>query len=192
VDAPRLLFARAWLDEARTEPARDPTAGRTGLPSLLTPSVITRQVLERAADGFARAAEAPEVAAEARVRRAFVLHRLDRQAEALAALPPAIATDSTLEYWRLMIAGRIFETTGDLAGARRHYLEAAAAWPGAQTAAVALTSVFARDNQAAEAEHWSATARRLSDSTLDPWRGYWAGDRRWVPVWIDELRSVTP
>jgi tetratricopeptide (TPR) repeat protein len=187
-----LLFARAWLDEARTEPARDYTSGRIGLPSLMTPSALTRDTLERAAAGYARAVAHPELAGEARVRRAFVLHRLGRQAEALASLPEAIAGDAILEYWRLMIGGRIHEAAGQLGDARDHYSAAATAWPAAQSAAIALTSILARNNQPAEAERWAAAARQRVDPAGDPWWTYWAGDRRWLPVWLAELRSARP
>jgi len=189
--APRVVFARGWLEETRTEQGRSTTFG-PGMPTLLARSDTTRRALERAAALFAQAADEPGIGEEARVRRAFALHRLDRQAEALEALPSPVANDSVLEYWRLLIGGRILEANGRPTDAGRDYAAAAALWPNAQTPAVALTSLLARHGQPREAERWAAAGRHMTTATSDPWWFYWAADQRWMPRWLEELRSAQP
>ncbi len=184
-----------WIGEARTAPIQSGPDERDGLPSLAAVGSI-RRTLERVESRLALATTLPHAPAEARVRRAFVLHRLGRNSEAaleLAQVPPgSMDGDKFLRYWRGLIAGRVHEALGSSTEAERAYTDAHAVWPGAQTAPIALASLFERQGRPAEAERWIARVHELPADAIDPWWLYWTGDRRRVTAWLSEIRKARP
>lgn len=191
---PRWPLILGWAAEARTQP-KDWTDTQP-MPSLVGRTSLQRQDLEIAARRFEAAAAFPDAPIETHVRGAFVLHRLDRNREAAVELARAprehVAADRVLAYWRDLIAGRIHEALDQPAIAETDYAGAVEAFPQAQTAALALGSLLERRGRSAEAERVIARVRALPPTALDPWWLYWMGDKRWVEIWLDELREMRP
>jgi tetratricopeptide (TPR) repeat protein len=190
-----LLLLRGLLDEASTAP-RVSWMG-TSMDALLPDpnDHVARQQLERAVVSFERVAADPAVAAEARVRRAFALHRLGRHAQALDALrtASALAADPSVRYWNQLLQGRVLDALGRTEDARAAYEGAGAMQPGAQTPRVALASLLQRAGQLTEARRWASAARSPEGAaTFDPWWQYWLGELRWVPEWMAAMRKETP
>jgi hypothetical protein len=193
---PRVALTHGILAEAWTAPgARAPMSGSTRLPALAADARDgeTRAHLERALAALDSAAALPEVAEEATVRRAFVLHRLGRDEEALAALGLENApADSTVRYWRHLFLGRVLEALARPAEAAAAYRAAADDWRGAQTPAVALAALFQRQGRAADARRWARVAGTAPLEVIDPWWHYWSGDLRFLPEWMADLRRSDP
>lgn len=192
---PRLLLLRGLLDEAWTAPAvRAFSSGSATLPSaIVAPDEgAIRGRLELALASFERASHAPEVAAEAAVRRAFVLHRLGRHQEALVALDAVDTARAprAIEYWRRLFRGRVLEALRRIDDAAAAYLSALRIEATAQTPAVALASLFQRQGNAEQARRWAASARATEPTGLDPWWQYWFGDLRWLGIWMADLRRA--
>lgn len=174
---PYLALTRGLLDEAWTGPG------------VFTDARRSRDYLQRALVSYERASQFAAVAGEARVRRAFVLHRLGRQQEALAALSAADdqPADPTARYWRLLIRGRVLEALGQGPAALDAYREARAVSGGAQTPAVALAALSLRLGRVEDARRWAHAARVDSATTTDSWWNYWFDVRR-MAEWVAELR----
>jgi tetratricopeptide (TPR) repeat protein len=174
---PHLALTRGMLDEAWTGPG------------VFTDARRGRDHLQRALVSYERAAQFAVVADEARVRRAFVLHRLGRQQEALAVLSSGSdqAGDPTVRYWRLLVRGRVLEALDRGPEALDAYREARVLSGGAQTPAVALAALSLRLGHVEEARRWAHAARVESATTTDTWWQYWF-DMRWIAGWVSELR----
>jgi tetratricopeptide (TPR) repeat protein len=189
-----LLLLRGLLDEAATAP-RVSWMGASMDALLPDPNDhVAREQLEKAVVSFERATFDPTVAAEARVRGAFALHRLGRHTQALDALrtASALATDPSVRYWNQLLQGRVLDALGRTEDARTAYEAASALQPGAQTPRVALASLFQRAGQPTEARRWANAARSPgSAATFDPWWQYWLGELRWVPEWTAAMRKGT-
>jgi tetratricopeptide (TPR) repeat protein len=194
---PRVALGRGVLDDAWTAPGALAPASRTDdLPSL-TLDVEDREDrahLDRALAAYVEAGAFPAVSEEAAVRRAFALHRLGRNEEALAALEDrgGADTDPIVRYWRHLFRGRVHEALGRPAQAAAAYRAAGDSWRGAQTPAVALAALFQRQGQAADARRWARVAGTTPASVVDPWWQYWSGDLRFVSDWLSELRRSVP
>jgi tetratricopeptide (TPR) repeat protein len=191
---PRLALIAALIADARTAPVVSMLPNPSGVPSLSDPPADLRRALIRA-DAAYQAASGDEVAAEARIRRAFVLHRLGQHQAALDLIEsasPDAATDPDLAYWGALIRGRVLEHVGRADDAHEPYATAVALRPQAQTGLLALASWLARHGRAAEAETAAARARVLPATAVDPWWTYWNADVRFIPVWLEQLRQVRP
>ena len=144
---------------------------------------------------FARLDEAaalPTEAAEATVRKAFLLHRLNRTDEALALLDgiERRTTDPAVAYLGLLFRGRILQVAGRPDEAVPAYQLALDTWPGAQAPAVALATLSLQQNRRDDALRWAALARSTPADRLDPWWQYWLGDARFLTSWLAELRRA--
>jgi hypothetical protein len=175
---PRLTLQRAIAMEIRTRPI------------LVTGSPTRR--LESALTLYETAARFPANTPEARVRRAYIHLRLEHPGEALAELGrlPAGA-DADVTYWSDIIRGRAEDMRGNTDGALAAYRAAAAAQPGAQSSAAALSALLIRTGQADEAQRWAERALRAPGTTIDPWWRYWAADRRLITAWLSDLRRMS-
>jgi hypothetical protein len=196
VDA-RLVLARATARELLTLPILLAAASRQ--------DDVRRSWIAPDGDGEARrrlravlepldvAVEHADTRVEATVRRAFVLHRLGDHAGALAALDGVAAEgDAVIETWRALIRGRILAALDRPADAVAAYERAATLAPEAQTPAVALAALHLRRGTREQAVTWAARARSTPDGGRDPWPLYWTGDSRFLPGWLDELRTSRP
>lgn len=127
--------------------------------------------------------------AEARIRLAKVRLEAGNASTVLSPVP----NDRVLGYWALLVAGAIDETRKDPDSAATRYRSALAAWPGAQSAALALarlTAVEGHDPDAAASllrEQLGAAGERGADS--DPWWLYGMGQAWRAPEWLDELAA---
>jgi tetratricopeptide (TPR) repeat protein len=193
---PHLALARALVADARTALVLTVAPNPSGLPSLSDPPADIRRALEVADRAYQAASRLPEVAVEARIRRAFVVHRLGLHAQALTLLDETasadLSADPDLAYWVGLVRGRVLEHLGRDDEAREPYERATALRPQAQTALIVLASWFERHGQPAQAEGWAARARGLPPNAADPWWAYWLGDVRRMPGWLAELRSARP
>ena len=128
-----------------------------------------------------------DVAVEARVRKAWVLFRLDRAQEALALLEaPGDMRDTTIEYLRQLFLGRTLESLGRSDEARDAYRAASFLKPDAQSARVSLMRLAAMVGDRQEAES-QAEIVQTSEGT-DPWWSYWQGDFRMAAGALDRMR----
>ena len=64
------------------------------------------------------------------------------------------------------------------------------AWPHAQSAAVALTSLYLFWNNPSEAHRWTTEVTTAPAGTVDPWWYYADGDYRFVTTWLTSLREA--
>jgi len=182
---PRFLLAQAFaVDQTR---AFAETDGRNGAGQ----ASHVREVTAR----YDAAARFPETAAEARVRKAFFLHRIGRQAEALAELDAvdgaAADRDVMTGYLRRLFRGRVLEALNRYDEARAAYESARRAQPDAQSPAVALMRLHLRAGDRPAAEAMAAAIQAAPKSAFDPWWVYWLGDARQYGAIVARLREET-
>ena len=149
----------------------------------------TRRALEEVAELLQLAEAFDETRIEASVRRAFVLHRLGSHQDALALLAATSPIDPTVDCWKVLIQGRALAALGSPREAIAAFERAAALAPDAQTAAVALTNLFLKLGDRAEAMTWARRARTTTEAGSDPWPLYWTGSSRFLGQWLAELRA---
>jgi tetratricopeptide (TPR) repeat protein len=152
------------------------------------PAVDERHITEVLA-AYDRAITFAETAAEARVRKAWMLHRLDRHDEALVLLDaPGDEADVEVSYLRQLFRGRVLDAMGRAAEARDAYRRAYTLVPTAQSARVALIRHAAMVGDTAEAASLSEAVLTDRESG-DPWWGYWQADFRMVPGALARMRE---
>jgi tetratricopeptide (TPR) repeat protein len=156
------------------------------------PNGAARRNIDDTLEAFEAAAVHPEVAAEANVRRGFLLYRLGRTEEALSALGQAGAApaDPAVTYWRALFSGRAHDAAGDTDAAEQALRDAHAAWPSAQSPLVALAVLYQKAGRRSEALAVVRQLRELPAGAVDPWWTYWYGDARHVNEWLAELRRM--
>jgi VWFA-related protein len=146
-------------------------------------SRATRATVTDAASVMAKydaAAEAPEVAAEARVRSAWLAYRTGDVADALDRLDRADqeTADLVVQFLSRFVRGRALYARGDRTAARDAYRSALEAWPGAQSARVALMTLLVTSGDRLGAESLAEAVQTAADAAIDPWWVYWQGDYR--------------
>jgi len=144
--------------------------------------------------GYDAAMRFDDTAFEAHVREGWLLHRLGRNDAALAMLDAATnrpagapAPDQEIAYLRQLFRGHVLDALGRLDAAAGAFREALAAWPGAQSARIALMNAALRQGDLATARTL-AEAVQTAPAVRDPWWGYWQGDYRFYAEWITRLR----
>ena len=70
------------------------------------------------------------------------------------------------------------------------YRAALAAWPGAQSAQVALMTLAVGRGNREEAGALAETIQMAAVDQYDPWWTYWLGDYRAYPAVLDKLREL--
>jgi len=153
----------------------------------IPPADKTNQDAER---WFRRALDVDSTFAEARVRLARLLDVSGRHEQAIAEVQRALSTEprGTVAFYAHLFGGRAAQALGRLDEARRHYAEALALVPGAQSALLASSqaALLAGDVPAA-----LAPLRTLSggsdDLTADPWWHYHLGPGRDTAALLDAL-----
>jgi hypothetical protein len=201
------------LDRAGIRPARERMAATTGRQARLIDPWIElasamsddqRTILEPVAlTSYARpaiarfdeAAKDETIRAEAMVRKAWLLIRLDRPAdglEALAAVGDAAGVgDTAVRYWAHMVRGRALEKLGQTDAAAREYAEALTVVPGAQSGFAALTALeIGRGNYELAFRH-AAEGRSVRPGATDPWRQYGGADFRFLDARLARLRELS-
>jgi hypothetical protein len=179
----RLIPGAVWTETIVLAPGRTIYSSSTGV----TPTSFAQVALR-----FDAAEACESCRDEAIVRRANVLLRINRAAEALAALerPVGPEADGTLRYWRQVIRGRTFDALNRLDDAAQAYGEARTLFPRAQSPLLALAVLRFRQGRVEEAQQWQDTVRRLPPEASDPWWSYWHGDGRFFPVLLTQLREA--
>ena len=74
--------------------------------------------------------------------------------------------------------------------AAKAYRAALAAWPGAQSAQVALMAVLLNRGDRQEAARLAEAAETAPPNQFDPWWTYWLGDYRVYPEILAKLREM--
>jgi tetratricopeptide (TPR) repeat protein len=133
----------------------------------------------------------PSVGSEAAIHLANTYLRLGRQDLALEALDhtPQPSGDAALIYLAQYLRGRAAEANGNLQMAEDAYRAALAAVPRAQSAAIALASLLFLSDSRDEAIEIVGDLFSTSP-VVDPWKDYQAGDFRFWPQRVAELREA--
>ena len=144
------------------------------------------------ASRYEEAMKFPETATEARVRLARYLHGLGQADRALAVLegvttPPA---DLEMRYLANLIKGQVLRAAGRPDDAAAAFRAALTAWPGAQSAQVALMTLLVNQGNREESTALAEAVQTAPSDQYDPWWMYWLGDYRAYPAIMDKLREV--
>jgi len=168
-----ILFVRGYYAEAIASPhiqsvAQEQGADRRG----------ARSYLEEAEALYGRAVKANPQFVEARVRRGNALARLGRAEDAARELRVAVtdARGRELRYFAELFLGQAEQSIGEAAAARRHFREAAALFPDAQSPLLALALLERQLGNRAGAQ--DAMKRVLGlpagrEASADPWSHYY-------------------
>ena len=138
------------------------------------------------------AMKSPDTAIEARVRTARFLYGMGQFDRGLALLQEITtpAADLELRYLTHLVRGQLLRGAGrsdDAAAAFRAALEA---WPGAQSARVALMTLQVARGSRDEAAALADEVQVAPADQYDPWWTYWLGDYRIYPAILGKLREL--
>ena len=141
---------------------------------------------------YEQAMKFPETEPEARVRAARFLYGLGQFDRGLAMLdgiktPPA---DLELRYFASLVRGQLLRASGRPDDAAAAYRAALAAWPGAQSAQVALMTLSVIRGNREEAGALAEAIQMAPADQYDPWWTYWLGDYRAYPAVLEKLREL--
>jgi tetratricopeptide (TPR) repeat protein len=185
-DEPRVLLAQAILADQRW-----PLGTFDGLGASTT--AVVNDVTAR----YDAAIAHDGTAFEARVRKAWLLHRLRNDPAALTLLDAATAAtatsapapDAVLRYLQQLIRGHVLDALGRLDAAIDAYRAALVIQPGTQSARVALMNALVKKGDRDEARTLAEAIQTAPAGTPDPWWLYWQGDYRLYPGLIAQLRQ---
>jgi VWFA-related protein len=174
-DEPRFVLARAFLADQRRPLGPVPPAHAA--------DVLT---LYDAAIGL------PEARAEALIRKAWLLHRIGRDAEALHLLDAARdAPDGTLRYLGQFHRAQVLEALARPDAAIDAYEAALAIAPDAQSPKVALMALRLKQGDRRGAAALAAAIETAPAGAWDPAWAYWLGDYRSYDEIVRRLREQT-
>ena len=141
---------------------------------------------------YEQAMKFPETEPEARVRAARFLYGLGQFDRGLAMLDGIKASPADLElrYFASLIRGQLLRARARMDEAAAAYRAALAAWPGAQSAQVALMTLAVVRGNREEAGALAETIQMAAVDQYDPWWTYWLGDYRAYPAVLDQLREL--
>ncbi len=184
-DDPEFLLAGAIVADQRWP---------LGNENVMTAAEAARQVANVTAsyDAVIAHPEAPDAVAEARVRQAYLLHRLNRDAQALSQLDAVRDADAdpAVRFLRDLFRGHVLIALGRTAEALDAYRAAVAILPGAQSARVALMNALVASGDRPGALALSESIQATPASDADPWHLYWPGDYRRFPQELGRLRAL--
>ena len=187
---PRFLLSHAIAAEQRA-------AQVDGLARFIAPRNRPRQMedgthFREAARRYRVAARYEVNASEASVRLAWVLHRLGQFAEGLAALEnfEAQTADGEVIYLGRLFRGQLLTSLGRIEDAARAYEHALAAWPRAQSPAVALSVLHLLNERRDLSLQWAIVVRTQEAGTVDPWWRYPFGEGRFFEARLAEVRQA--
>jgi VWFA-related protein len=134
----------------------------------------------------------PETGAEARIRAARFLSGLGQFDRALAMLDgmAAVPSDLELRYFAHLVRGQVLRSLGRFDAAAASFGAALTAWPGAQSAQVALMTLQTHRGNREEAAALAEAVQTAPPDQYDPWWMYWLGDYRVYPAINARLREL--
>lgn len=134
----------------------------------------------------------PETATEARVRAARFLLASGQLDRALAVLNGITAPppDPEMRYFAALVRGQVLRAKGRLDEATEAFQAALAAWPGAQSARVALMTLLVNRGHREQATALAEAVQTAAVDQYDPWWVYWIGDYRAYPATLEKLRGL--
>ncbi len=159
-DEPQFLLARAIAADQRSA-----SAGPS--PAAVTQPTLSRAIADRIAQRYDEAIRFPEVAIEARIRKAWLLYRTGRLEEALALFDSSgaqVNRDPALRFLDHLLRGHVLVALDRSDAAIAAYRAALVIGPSAQSARVALMNVLLARGDRQEAE---ALAERDPGRTAD-------------------------
>jgi tetratricopeptide (TPR) repeat protein len=141
---------------------------------------------------YEQAMKYPETAIEARVRAARFLYGIGQVDRGLALLKeiPAPASDLEVRYFTHLVRGQLLRGGGKPDEAAAAFKAALDAWPGAQSARVALMTLQVSRGNRAEAAALAEEIQTAPTDQYDPWWTYWLGDYRVYPAILGKLREM--
>jgi tetratricopeptide (TPR) repeat protein len=185
-DEPRFLLARAIAADQRS--AAGGALRWTSANPAMTANVEAAKAL------YELVLTRPEVSTEARIRLAFLLHRLGKQDEALTRLDEAGARpieDGMLRYLHQLFRGKVLAQLNRLDESLAAYRAAQAIIPSAQSARVSIMNTLYRQGDRAGAEALAEQIQTEPLGPMDPWWIYWQGQYRVHGQVMARLREVT-
>lgn len=201
------LEQECWLESSRPIPGASvssvsnpgvttqgppPSPDVPSMPSALPPATMTpKGCLLEGAKRFVTAARAPETAAEANMRLAWLQFQLGQLQGALVAINRADpGGDKELAYWTELFRGRILNGLNRDVDAERAYRAALASHPDAQSANIGLALTLFRLRKVDDARALASDIRRAPTNIADPWWTYLGADARFVSQWIADIRKL--
>ena len=141
---------------------------------------------------YTAAEQSPAVAEEARVRAAWLEYRTGQiaRARALVGQNQPASKDLRVRYLSSLIAGHILRAQQQFDAAAAAYRDAITAYPGAQSAKVALMTLLVGHGNRDEAESLATAVQKASLDTFDPWWTFWLGDYASFPSLMANLRGM--
>jgi hypothetical protein len=184
-DDPHFLLASAIVADQRWP---------LGTEIVMTATQADRQVADVLAKYEAVIAhvEAPSVVAEARVRQAWLLHRVHQDSRALAQLDAVRDADAdpSIRFLRQLFRGHVRGAMGQPADAVTAFRAALTILPGAESARVALMNSLVMVGDQTGALALADVIQTIRPPDVDPWHLYWQGDYRRFPDAILRLREL--
>jgi tetratricopeptide (TPR) repeat protein len=159
----------------------------------IPPSERRHMRVEQALALFEEAAKIPALRTEALVRGAVLLHKVERDTQAIAwfdRVPPQ--QDTPFGYVHQLTYGRVLDTTARADDAVAAYRAALGFEPSSQLPAIGLAAALMRAGHADEAVTAAAQARRLANEkiSVNYDQPYQRADARFVPEWLAEIRRM--
>jgi VWFA-related protein len=141
---------------------------------------------------YEQAIKFPETAVEARVRAARFLYGMGEFDRGVALLKEIStpAADLELRYLANLVRGQLLRGSGRHEEAAAAFRAALQAWPGAQSARVALMTLQVVRGNRDEAAALSEEVQVAAPDQYDPWWTYWLGDYRIYPAILGKLREM--
>jgi hypothetical protein len=102
----------------------------------------------------------------------------------------APAADLELRYFAHLVRGQLLRGSGRLDEAETAFRAALAAWPGAQSARVALMTQQVARGRRDEAAALADEIQLAPADQYDPWWTYFLGDYRIYPAILGRLREM--
>ena len=138
------------------------------------------------------AAEQPALRADALVRGAFMLYRMEQREKAHEWLQrvPDITDDPTLRFARHLIGGRVADALLKTDESVRDYQVAYDISPNSQFAGIGLAAALLRSGRAEEGVSVAAAVRAAPIDPKDPWGDFHRLDARFAPKWMAEIRTM--
>jgi tetratricopeptide (TPR) repeat protein len=190
--ASRLPLARAIAAVGSCCPESLPGMSVHGLPIINAP-VKTTGSAEGALLLFKAAAAVPALEVEALIRAGVLLYGVGRERAALEWLervPPH--EDATLGYVQHLTRGHVYDALDRSSEAADAYARARDYMPTAQSAAIGEAAALLRAGRADDAARVAAAARTSMhvSAAVDPRQVFRAGDARFIPEWLAEIRRM--
>jgi VWFA-related protein len=161
---------------------------------LAKPGTPAQASLDLAQKHYEEAMAFPAVAAEARLRLAWILQRAGKSPEALALLTRSgggAASDPAVRYLHYLFLGHVLVSSDKLDDAVAAFRAATQVAPGAQAARVALMNALALRGERTESQALSEQIQAdRNQTTMDPWWLYWQGYYRAYPQALGRLREM--